>query len=105
MKKSIIMLLILTLLSTTTTTAFAYSIQKSSGGYNMNFSYSDDGWVTKDIFVYYLDHGKMRTGWQYIDSNWYYFNKAGTVLTHMWVNTLEIGTIYILMVSWQQIAM
>lgn len=86
MKKMIIMLLIVSLLLPTTT-AFAYSIQKVSGGYNINFSYDDDGWTTKDMFVYYLDHGNMRTGWQYIDSNWYYFNKVGDMLTHMWVNT------------------
>ena len=45
------------------------------------------GWVYVDSNWYYLDatNGYMRTGWVYVDSNWYYLDTASGYMRTGWV--------------------
>ena len=51
------------------------------------------GWLIVKNDKYYLDNsGAMRTGWAYINNNWYYFNSNGTMATNITIDGWKIDS-------------
>ena len=63
-----------------------------------HYRYTDGTYATNKFekisgSTYYFDvDGNMVIGWQEIDSNWYYFNASGCMLTNTWVGNYYLGS-------------
>lgn len=49
------------------------------------------GWALNDAFqkMYYKD-GKILTGWQNLNDNWYYFYSDGSLAVNTWIDIYQV---------------
>lgn len=84
--------------------------QPSNNNNNSASSSSNYGWVESYGIWHYMDHGNIRTGWQWLDNNWYYFDpNDGSMLIGIqrindniyYLNTKHDGTYGAMKTGWQ----